>query len=40
MTQTTLDQLQKSGQFIDKSIQAMTNVEQSRAGQISAANRA
>ncbi len=40
MTQTTLDQLQKSGQFVDKSIQAMTNVEQSRAGQISAATRA
>lgn len=40
MSQTAVDNLQKSGQFIDKCIQASSNMEQSRAGQISAANRA
>ena len=40
MTQTTLDQLQKSGQFIDKVLQAKSSMEQSKSGQISASIRA
>lgn len=40
MSQTAQDTLQKYGQIIDKYIQAIANMEQSRAGQISAATRA
>ena len=40
MAQTSLDNFQKSGQVVEKHIQAMLNIEQSRAGQISAATRA
>jgi len=40
MAQTCLDNFQKTGQLVDKHIQAMLNMEQSRAGQISAATRA
>jgi hypothetical protein len=40
MAQTCLDNFQKTGQLLDKHIQAMLNMEQSRAGQISAATRA
>ena len=38
--QTTLDQLQKSGQFIDKVLQAKSSMEQSQAGQLSSSIRA
>jgi hypothetical protein len=40
MGQISLDSFQKTGQIIDKHIQAFQNMEQSQAGMISAANRA
>jgi hypothetical protein len=40
MAQQRFDSFQKAVQSIDKSVQAMTNIEQSNAGQISSSNRA
>jgi hypothetical protein len=40
MAQQRFDSVQKAVQSIDKGIQAMTNIEQSNAGQLSSANRA